>query len=193
MFVAMRIRSISQFARIAALTAGLVTASVFAAPRAQQHQDPAQTAPIDEPRRAEQQSTLPIIKGKQAIHQLDNKCSTTLIVNANALFQPRRWTFNPDAAETMDVLGPMIAKAGKHPARIESYVAFAESDSYSQAVSEKRAITVRGWLVNHGFVSEGSPVQGFVNDNAPDKSDGSHPADGRKQDPRIEIVIDTCH
>ncbi|MGC2112310.1 MAG: hypothetical protein WA655_22515, partial [Candidatus Korobacteraceae bacterium] len=111
---------------------------------------------------------------------------------ANALFQPRRWTFNPDAVETMDVLGPMIAKAGKHPARIESYVAFADSESYSQSVGEKRAITVRGWLVNHGFVSEGTPVSAFVNHSAPDKSDGSHPVDGRKQDPRVEIVLDTC-
>ncbi|MGC2110467.1 MAG: hypothetical protein WA655_13175, partial [Candidatus Korobacteraceae bacterium] len=121
MFLVMRICSISQFARIAALTAGLVTASVFAAPQTQQHQDPAQTGPIDEPRGAEQKAE-PVAKGKAAIREIGAKCSTTLIVKANALFQPRRWTFNPDAVETMDVLGPMIAKAGKHPARIESYV-----------------------------------------------------------------------
>ncbi len=101
------------------------------------------------------------MKGTQAIKQTDAKCSETLSVSADALFQPKRWTLNPDAGQTLDALGPMIAKAGKHPVRIESFTDFAGSDSYNQMLSEKRAITVRGWLVNHGFVPEGTPDRGI--------------------------------
>ena len=156
---------------------------------AQQHQDPAQTAPIDEPRGAAKEKVPPAVKGAGAIHQVDTKCTQTLIVNADAIFKAGRWTLNPDASETMDALAPMVAKAGKHPARIESYAAFADSARDSQLASEKRAITVRGWLSNHGFVSTETPVQGFVIDGASDKASPS--PNGKR--PRIEIVMDTCH
>jgi len=159
-------------------------------------QDTVQTAPIDEPRSAQHKpSGPPIVKGAGAIKQVDAKCSTTLTVADDALFQPRRWTLNPDAGQTMNALGPMIAKAGKHPVHIKSFTDSGDSDSYAQMLSEKRATTVRGWLVNHGYVPEGTPIEGLGQSNpvAPNtKPDGSDDPEGRQKNRRIEIVIDTC-
>jgi outer membrane protein OmpA-like peptidoglycan-associated protein len=197
MFAGIRFNSISHIARIALTSIFLVGAGLaFAVPQAQPSQDAVQTAPIDEPRGAEHKpSGPPIVKGSGAIKQVDAKCSTTLTVADDALFQPRRWTLNPDAGQTMNALGPMIAKAGKHPVRIESFTDPAGSDDDNQSVSEKRAITVRGWLVNHGYVPEGTPIEGLGQRNpvAPNtKPDGSDDPEGRQKNRRIEIVIDTC-
>jgi outer membrane protein OmpA-like peptidoglycan-associated protein len=179
----------------------LISASLAAAASSQSGQtvppqDAVQTAPINEPRAAQHKPTgPPIVKGAGAIKQTDAKCSTTLTVADDALFQPRRWTLNPDAGQTMNALGPMIAKAGKRPVRIESFTDSADSDSYSQMLSEKRAITVRGWLVNHGYVPEGTPIEGLGQRNpvAPNaKPDGSDDPEGRQKNRRIVIVIDTC-
>ncbi len=178
------------------ISASNVVAASSQSEQTQSSQDAVQTAPINEPRAAQHKpSGPPIAKGAGAIKQVDAKCSTTLTVADDALFQPRRWTLNPDAGQTMNALGPMIAKAGKHPVRIESFTDSAGSDSYTQMLSEKRAITVRGWLVNHGYVPEGTPIEGLGQRNpvAPNtKPDGSDDPEGRQKNRRIEIVIDTC-
>ena len=81
-----------------------------------------QTEPIDELRALQEPPGPPVAKGAAAITQQDAKCSTRIIVNADALFKPGRWTLNPDGAETMGALAPLVVKAGKHPVRIEAFV-----------------------------------------------------------------------
>lgn len=179
------------------MSAGIVFAEPTQSGQSSQPQQTVQTGPIDEPRGAEEKPTgPPIVKGIQAIKQADAKCSETLSVSADALFQPKRWTLNPDGGQTMDALGPLIAKAGKHPVRIESFTDSSGSESYNQMLSEYRAVTVRGWLVNHGYVPEGTPTEGFGQRSpvAPNtKPDGSDDPLGRQKNRRVDIVIDTCH
>lgn len=169
-----------------------------------------QTGPIDEPRSAEHEpSGPPIAKGAAAITQQDAKCSKRIIVNADALFKPSRWTLNPDAAETMSALAPLVAKAGKHPVRIEAYIVSDASERTNQIVAQRRAITVRGWLRNNGYVPVDTPVEGF-GQHIPDSSTptpakaaaagNSAPAPASSDAPeaaaksqRVEIVFDTCH
>ena len=197
MFAGVRFGSAWQFARIALTSFCLVAGAgmVSAVPQSQSPQA-VQTGPIDEPRGGETSpSGPPIVKGKQAIRQIVGKCSTTISVNVSALFETNRWTLNPDAAQTMDILGPMIAKAGKHPVRIASFTGSTHPDNDDLSVSQKRALTVRGWLVNHGYVVEGTPVEGFGKRNpaAPNsKPDGSDNSEGRQKNRRVDIMIDTC-
>ncbi len=155
-----------------------------------------QTGPVTEPRDAPHKpSGPPPPKGMAAIKQHQAKCSKTISVAANALFGPSRWTLQPDAATTLDVLGPLMAQAGKHPVRIESFLTSAYSDADNQSISEKRAITVRGWLINHGFVPEGTPVEGvgkhdpIVREN---KSEGTEEAPSSPEKGRVDVVMDTC-
>ncbi len=134
-------------------------------------------------------------KGNQAIKRQTAKCSVRLVVLADALFEADRWTLEPDAGETLDLLGPQIAAAGHHPVRIEVLTDADGTDSYNQMLSQKQAVTVRGWLVNHHYVPEGTPVEGLGKPPAAanTKPDGSGNLAGRQKNRRVEVVIDTCH
>lgn len=165
-----------------------------------------QTEPIDEPRAQQEPPGPPVAKGAAAITQQDAKCSKRIIVSADALFKPGRWTLNPDGAETMQALAPLVVKAGRHPVRIEAFVASDAPEHQNQVVAQRRAITVRGWLRNNGYVPVDAPVEGFGKhiDNpstakTADGEDSAHTSassdtpGGTSKDQRVEIVFDTCH
>ncbi len=141
-----------------------------------------QNAPVTEPRGEKQESASPAVKGAAAITEQDEKCSSRLVVGADALFVPHRWTLNHDASQTLDILGPLVAKAGKHPARIVAYTAVSDADAENRDVSQRRAISVRTWLVNHHFIAEGTPAEGL----------GKGDSSGHQKNGSVEVVIDTC-
>ncbi len=149
-----------------------------------------QTGPITEPRGQEERAA-PVAKGAAAITQRDEKCLRRLIVNADALFKPHRWTLNPDASETLDVLGPMIVKAGAHPARIETYTSAADSQPENRDVAERRAITVRTWLVNHRFLAEGTPTKGMAGGDKTPSTSKSRARAARQKNGTVEAIIET--
>jgi len=201
------------FSRCAGLRFVLILSCTYltasAAP-AQAQAGQVQTGPIDEPRAAQHEpSGPPVAKGAVAITQQDAKCSKRIIVNADALFKPGRWTLNPDGAETMRALAPLVVKAGKHPVRIEAFVVSAAPEHQNQVVAQRRAITVRGWLRNNGYVPVDAPVVGFgkhmENPSTPSAAktadggnsarepDDSDDPDGLMKDQRVEVVFDTCH
>jgi len=189
---------------------GRFMAVAVSAPQVQQAGE-VQTGPIDEPRGAEHEpGGPPIVKGIQAIVQREAKCSKRLIVNADALFGPGRWTLNSDATETLDALAPLMVKAGKHPVRIEAFTSSPASERENQFVAERRAITLRGWLMNHGYVAQNTPVAGIgkhssVPPNAATAVTtktaagggsvrvGPNDPDSALSKQRVEVLIDTCN
>jgi len=150
-----------------------------------------QTAPVTEPGDSEHEPAgPPVAKGAAAITQRKTRCTTRIVVKADALFAPRRWTLNPDAFVTLDVLAPMVARGGSHPVRIEAFTASEADRSDSRSLSEKRAITVRGWLMNKGWVPENTPIAGFA---VPDRTSGSCGVpEGAQKNSCVEVVIETC-
>lgn len=138
---------------------------------------------------------IQVPKGIQAIKAQEAKCEQRLAVVADALFAFDKSTLSPDAEQTLAALGPMIARQGKHPVRIEGHTDAIGADSYNQALSERRAEAVRGWLAGHHFVPESTPVKGYGKSHpiAPNKRpDGSDDPEGRQKNRRVEVVIDTC-
>jgi len=89
-------------------------------------------------------------------------------------------------------LGKLAAFLNKYPERtalIEGYTDNTGSDAYNQALSERRADAVKGYLIGQGIGSnrlvasgngEGSPVA----DNTS--------ADGRQQNRRVEVIIENA-
>lgn len=156
-----------------------------------------ETGPITEPRGAAHElAGPPAAKGAAAITQQHEKCSTRLIVNADALFAPHRWTLNHDAAETLDVLGPMIVKGGHHPARILAETDSAELDSENRDVSQRRALTVRTWLVNHRFVGEGTQIEAAGSQGANTARNQAHSAEPVREPSKngtVDVLVETCH
>jgi outer membrane protein OmpA-like peptidoglycan-associated protein len=167
---------------ISACVGLLATASFAHTPQGQQTGQ-VQNEPITEPRSAEHKPTgPPIPKGIQAITQTDEKCSTMLVVNAEALFKPTRWTLNSDAKQTLDALEPLIAKAGKHPVRITAFSGSDNSEKNNHIVAERRALNMRTWLADRGLVPNDSVIEG-IGEFAKGENGPKEP---------IEITIATC-
>src|SRR5437868_1647765 len=96
----------------------------------------------------------------------------------------------------MKRLAPLIAEAGKHPLTIAGHTDSVGNPSYNQGLSEKRARTVKDWLVSHSYAPATTSIKGYGETMpvAPNiKPDGSDNPEGRRLNRRVEIVIDTCH
>ncbi len=138
---------------------------------------------------------IQVPKGIQAIHAEKSACEERLTTVADALFDFNKATLNPDAEQTLAVLGPQIAQRGKHPLVFEGHTDAIGSDAHNQTLSEQRATTVRDWLASHGFVPAATPIKGYGKKRpvAPNtKPDGSDDPAGRQKNRRVEVVIKTC-
>ncbi|HYO12783.1 MAG TPA: OmpA family protein [Thermoanaerobaculia bacterium] len=174
----------------------------LAAPAAAQHEiqkpkDKWQTpGEIQKPRDTWQQpGAIQVPKGIQAIRTEEAKCTKRFLVGADALFEFDKATLTADAEETLKALVPLLAKAGKHPARVEGHTDAKGTDAYNQTLSEKRAQTVKDWLVARNALAATTPIQGWgkrrpVAPNA--KPDGSDDPAGRQKNRRVEVVLDVC-
>jgi outer membrane protein OmpA-like peptidoglycan-associated protein len=143
----------------------------------------------------QQPGAIQVPKGIQAIHAEAEKCSQRFQVVSDALFEFDKATLTPNAEETLDALVPLLAKAGKHPARVEGHTDAKGADTYNQTLSEKRAQTVKDWLVTRGALPAATPTAGWgkrhpVAPNA--KPDGSDDPVGRQKNRRVEVVLDLC-
>jgi outer membrane protein OmpA-like peptidoglycan-associated protein len=139
---------------------------------------------------------IQVPRGIQAVRVVESeRCERRLSVGADALFAFDQSTLSPEAEETLVVLLPEIEKAGKHPVSIEGHTDAKGSDAYNDALSEKRAQTVKQWLVARNAVPPATKVIAYgekkpIAPNA--KPDGSDDPEGRQKNRRVEVVIDTC-
>lgn len=139
---------------------------------------------------------IQVPKGIQAFKLESAGCEHRLDVVADALFAFNKSELNPDAAETLNALGPEITKLGNHPATIEGHTDSIGSADYNQRLSERRAETVKAWPVSHKFLSASTPTKGYgktrpiASNTNPDGSD--NPV-GRQKNRRVEVVVDACH
>ena len=105
---------------------------------------------------------IQVPRGIQAVKVVaGTKCERRLSVGADALFAFDQWTLTPEAEETLVVVLPELEKAGKHPVSIEGHTDAKGSDAYNDTLSEKRAATVKQWLVARKAVPEGTKVVGY--------------------------------
>jgi len=133
---------------------------------------------------------IQVPKGIQAIRTQEDKCQRRLIVGADALFDFDKAELTPAALETLNALGPMIRKSGKHPVTVEGHTDSVGSSAYNQELSERRAQAVRDWLATQGYVDTvalSTKGYGKIRPVAPNTT-----AEGRQKNRRVEIVIDTC-
>lgn len=139
---------------------------------------------------------IQVPRGIQAVRVVEaERCERRVSLVADALFAFDQWTLTPEAEETLVVVVPEIEKAGKHPVSIEGHTDAKGSDDYNRTLSEKRAATVKQWLVAKGAVPDGTRVVPYGESKpvAPNqKPDGSDDPEGRQKNRRVEVVIDTC-
>jgi outer membrane protein OmpA-like peptidoglycan-associated protein len=134
------------------------------------------------------------LKPKVADLQIrESKTELRIELAADVLFDFDKADIRPQAADALKQAAALIRDKGKGTVRIEGHTDAKGSDAYNQKLSERRAASVRDWLVQkEGLKAVKFATQGFgarkpVAANA--KPDGSDDPEGRQKNRRVEIVI----
>jgi outer membrane protein OmpA-like peptidoglycan-associated protein len=135
------------------------------------------------------------IAGK--VTDLQIKETTTEIkidLAADVLFDFDKSTLRPSARTALKQVASIIRDNAKgHIVKIDGYTDSKGSDPYNQRLSDRRAASVKSWLIakeglsNVNFESEGFGAKNPVAPNT--KPDGSDDPDGRQKNRRVEIII----
>ncbi len=133
-----------------------------------------------------------------AISELKADVSETTIqvdLSADVLFDFDKANIKPEADAALQKVVLIIASKRKGNVIITGHTDSKGSDSYNQRLSERRAESVRQWLIKKGKLSgdimltlgmgEAEPVAPNTN------ADGSDNPEGRKLNRRVGIVIET--
>ena len=110
-----------------------------------------------------------------------------LIVNlSDVLFDFNKATLRPGAREKLaKVAGIVLAHPGLKT-EAEGHADAIGTDQYNQRLSERRAESVRTFLVEQGITAEAVTAQGF-GESRPVATNGT--AEGRQQNRRVELVV----
>ncbi len=135
------------------------------------------------------------IAGK--VTDLQIKETTTEIkieLAADVLFDFDKSTLRPSARTALKQVASIIRDNAKgHTVKIDGYTDSKGSDPYNQRLSDRRADSVKSWLIakeglsNVNFETEGFGAKNPVAPNT--NPDGSDNPDGRQKNRRVEIII----
>jgi outer membrane protein OmpA-like peptidoglycan-associated protein len=155
-----------------------------------------QVKEFQKPGEIQKAGDIQVPRGIRAVRVVESeRCERRLSVGADALFEFDQWTLTPEAEETLVVLLPELEKTGTRAVSIEGHTDAKGGDDYNRTLSEKRASTVKQWLVGRGAVPAATAVAAYGETRpvAPNANpDGSDDPEGRQKNRRVEVVIDTC-
>lgn len=108
------------------------------------------------------------------------------------LFDFDKANIRPAAEPVLTQVAEMIKKSKKTNVLIEGHTDSKGSQSYNTKLSDRRAVSVKTWLVAHGIAERGITTNGLGASKpvAPNtKPDGSDDPEGRQKNRRVEITI----
>ena len=112
---------------------------------------------------------------------------------ADVLFDFDKHDLKPSAATTLSKVAEVLKARTGSRVLIEGHADGKGNEAYNQALSERRAASVRDWLVKNGdqprsrFATKGYGKARPVAANT--RADGSDDPEGRKKNRRVEIVV----
>jgi len=110
-----------------------------------------------------------------------------LIVNmSDVLFDTAKWTLKPGAREKLAKIAGIVISHPGLTLQVEGHTDSVGADDYNQELSEKRASSVRGFLVQQGVKSSTITAQGF-GESMPVADNGN--SAGRQVNRRVELVV----
>lgn len=118
-----------------------------------------------------------------------------IIINLpeNILFDFDKADLKPEATPTLQKITELLGHYSDAPVQIHGHTDSKGGDDYNQSLSERRANSVKDYLVKNGQVSGGRlQAAGFgetkpVAPNA--RPDGSDDPEGRQKNRRVEVII----
>ena len=111
---------------------------------------------------------------------------------ADVLFDFDKADILPKAADVLHKAADVVRQHDKQVVRIEGHTDAKGNDAYNQKLSERRADSVRRWLVDKEklgvrFETKGWGAQKPLAPNT--KTDGTDDPEGRQKNRRVEIVV----
>lgn len=156
--------------------------------QAQQAQQQAQQAQLQAQQADQQKEQL-----RQRLQQQLNSILQTrdsargLIVNmSDVLFDTNKYTLKPGAREKLAKVAGILLAYPDLKVQVEGYTDSTGKPDYNQQLSERRAMTVRDYLVGQGINLNNVTAQGF-GQNDPVASNTT--ASGRQQNRRVQMVV----
>lgn len=128
------------------------------------------------------------------IEVLVSKCEERLRIGSDLLFDFDRAELRAEADPAMAEVEKHI-RAARRAAMIEGHTDGKGTDAYNQALSERRAATVRSALAIRGVPGDQLATRGFGKSRpvaANSTEDGRDYPEGRQKNRRVEVVINTC-
>jgi outer membrane protein OmpA-like peptidoglycan-associated protein len=114
-------------------------------------------------------------------------------LSGDILFDFDKWNIRPEAEPVLTQVAEVINKYPKAVVLIEGYTDSKGSDSYNLKLSDKRAASVKDWLVKKGNVGNKKITTkglGEADPVAPNENpDGSDNPEGRQKNRRVEITV----
>lgn len=117
-------------------------------------------------------------------------------LSADLLFDFDQHSLRPEAQTELERLALVVREKARGSVRIDGHTDARGSDEYNQALSERRANSVRQWLLEHADLDPGLRLEtagfGETQPAAPNQNpDGSDDPQGRALNRRVEIFIET--
>lgn len=156
--------------------------------QAQQSQQQAQQAQL-QAQQAEQQKEQLRQRLQQQLNSILQTRDTArgLIVNmSDVLFDTNKYTLKPGAREKLAKVAGILLAYPDLKVQVEGYTDSTGTSEYNQQLSERRAMTVRDYLVGQGINLNNVTAQGF-GQNDPVATNAT--ASGRQQNRRVQMVV----
>lgn len=114
-------------------------------------------------------------------------------LSGDILFDFDKWDIRPQAEQALKNVAQVINQYQNTAVLVEGYTDSKGSDSYNQELSQKRADSVKIWLVEYGEVAEQRISAKGLGESKPvapnEKDDGSDDPEGRQKNRRVEITV----
>jgi photosystem I P700 chlorophyll a apoprotein A2 len=114
-------------------------------------------------------------------------------LQADVLFDFDKADLKPEAVPSLQKVSTVVNGHPGVPVRIEGHTDSKGDDAYNMKLSERRAASVKGWLVQNGGVDAGRITTEGLGETRPvapnTKPNGADDPDGRQKNRRVEITL----
>jgi outer membrane protein OmpA-like peptidoglycan-associated protein len=131
--------------------------------------------------------------GVQDLQMTETDTEIRIELSGDILFDFDKWDIRKEAEPTLKNVAEVINRYGGSEVTVEGFTDSKGSDSYNLKLSEKRADSVKTWLIESGGVGEARIIAkglGEADPVAPNTNpDGSDNPEGRQKNRRVEITV----
>jgi outer membrane protein OmpA-like peptidoglycan-associated protein len=161
-------------------------AAALAQQQAAEAQAAAARAAADQAEKDKAQMRAQLLAQLNAVLQTEDTARGLIVNMSDVLFDFGKYTLKPEAREKLaKISGIVIAHPGLN-LQIEGYTDSVGSDQVNQQLSERRADTVRDYLIQQGVPGSAVTAKGLGKSNPVASNDT---AEGRSKNRRVQLVV----